>query len=165
MAAAPPRKPHMLAEIFTHAHSLDIKNRNSWALLEAAAETTGIWEGRKLFVKFVTAKRLVCKNGHSLVEPPSRVFYTVSVPACLFVSERFFQKVYWCPLASPSPFTLLARQSAGRRFVWEEVRIDRFPNYCLGARRGKDLVAKGCYGPWHILLNVNPSRFPVCYSV
>ena len=34
--------------------------------------------------------------------------------------------------------------------------IDRFPNYCLGARRGKDLVAKGCYGPWRILLNVNP---------
>ena len=27
----PPRKPHMLAEIFTHAHSLDFKNRNSWA--------------------------------------------------------------------------------------------------------------------------------------
>ena len=27
-------------------------------------------------------------------------------------------------------------------------KIDRFPNYCLGARRGKDLVAKGCYGPW-----------------
>ena len=43
--------------------------------------------------------------------------------------------------------------------------IDRFPNYCLGARRGKDLVAKGCYGPWRILLNVNPPRFPVCYSV
>ena len=43
--------------------------------------------------------------------------------------------------------------------------IDCFPNYCLGARRGKDLVAKGCYGPWRILLNVNPPRFPVCYSV
>ena len=28
--------------------------------------------------------------------------------------------------------------------------IDRFPNYCLGARRGKDLVAKGCYGPWRV---------------
>ena len=41
--------------------------------------------------------------------------------------------------------------------------IDRFPNYCLGARRGKDLVAKGCYGPWRILLNVNPPT--VCYSV
>ena len=26
-----PRKPHTLAEIFTHAHSLDFKNRNSWA--------------------------------------------------------------------------------------------------------------------------------------
>ena len=24
-----------------------------------------------------------------------------------------------------------------------EETIDRFPNYCLGARRGKDLVAKG----------------------
>ena len=43
--------------------------------------------------------------------------------------------------------------------------IDRFPNYCLGARRGKALVAKGCYGPWRILLNVNPSKFPVCYLV
>ena len=43
--------------------------------------------------------------------------------------------------------------------------IDRFPNYSLGARRGKDLVAKGCYGPWRILLNVNPPRFPVCCSV
>ena len=28
----------------------------------------------KLIVEFVTTKRLVCKNGHSLVEPPSRVF-------------------------------------------------------------------------------------------
>ena len=43
--------------------------------------------------------------------------------------------------------------------------IDRFRNYCLGARRGKYLVAKDCYGPWHILLNVNPPRFPVCYLV
>ena len=30
--------------------------------------------------------------------------------------------------------------------------------------RGKDLVAKGCYGPWRILLNVNPPSFPVCFS-
>ena len=44
-------------------------------------------------------------------------------------------------------------------------RIDRFPNYCLGARRGKDLVAEGCYGPWRTLLNVNPPRFLVCCSV
>ena len=51
---------------------------------------------------FVTVKRLVCKNGHSLVEPPSRVFYTVSVSACLFAGERFFQKVYGRPLLSPS---------------------------------------------------------------
>ena len=29
--------------------------------------------------------------------------------------------------------------------------IDRFPNYCLGVRLGKDLVAKGCYGPWRII--------------
>ena len=43
--------------------------------------------------------------------------------------------------------------------------IDRFPNNCLGARRGKYLVAKGCYGPLRILLSVNPPRFPVCYSV
>ena len=28
-------------------------------------------------MEFVTAKRLVCKNGHSLVKPPSRVLYTV----------------------------------------------------------------------------------------
>ena len=45
------------------------------------------------------------------------------------------------------------------------VAIDHFPNYCVGARRGKDLVAKGCCGPWIVLLNVNPPRFPVCYSV
>ena len=45
---------------------------------------------RKLFIEFVTAKRLVCKNGHSLVEPPSRVFFTVAVSVCLFVGERFF---------------------------------------------------------------------------
>ena len=63
----------------------------------------------KLIVEVVTTKRLVCKNGHSLVEPPSRVFYTVSVSACLFVGERFFQKVYGRPLPSTSPFTLLAR--------------------------------------------------------
>ena len=47
--------------------------------------------------------------------------------------------------------------------IWHT--IDRFPNYCLGAKRGKDLVAKGCYGPWRILFNVNPPRFPVCCSV
>ena len=39
-------------------------------------------------VRRVTAKRLVCKNGHSLVELPSRV--TASVSKCLFVGERFF---------------------------------------------------------------------------
>ena len=38
-------------------------------------------------------------------------------------------------------------------------RIDRSPNYCLGERRGKYLVAEGCSGPWCILLNVNPPRF------
>ena len=43
---------------------------------------------RKLFVEFVTATTLVCKNCHSLVEPPFRLFYTVSVSACLFVDER-----------------------------------------------------------------------------
>ena len=57
-------------------------------LLLALAKKT--W---KLFVEFVTAKRLVCKNGHPLVEPPSRVFYTVSVSACLFVGKQFFQNV------------------------------------------------------------------------
>ena len=30
-AVMSPRKPHTLAETFTHAHSLDFKNRNSWA--------------------------------------------------------------------------------------------------------------------------------------
>ena len=63
----------------------------------------------KLIAEFVTTKRLVCKKGHSLVEPPSRVFYTVSVYACLFVGERVFQKVYGRPLPSTSPFTLFAR--------------------------------------------------------
>ena len=58
----------------------------------------------KLIVEFLTTKRLVSKNGHSLVEPPSRVFCTVSVSACLFVGERFFQKVYGRPLPSTSPF-------------------------------------------------------------
>ena len=66
------------------------------ALLQTAAETTAggstHWQLAKktwkLIVEFVTAKRLVCKNGHSLVEPPSRVFYTVSVSACLFVGEQ-----------------------------------------------------------------------------
>ena len=61
----------------------------------------------KLIVEFVTTKRLVCKNGHSLVEPPSRV-YTVSVSACLFVGERLFQKVFGRPLPSTSPLTLFA---------------------------------------------------------
>ena len=87
------------------------------ALLQTAAETTAggstHWQLAKktwkLIVEFVTTKRLVCKNGHSLVEPPSRVFYTVSVSACLFVGERFFQKVYGRPLPSTSPFTLFAR--------------------------------------------------------
>ena len=135
---ASPRMPHTLGEIFTHAQSLDFKNRNSWAgpgaarvlvdqhvrskprpdlssqrccklrlkllLVDQLAKKT--W---KLIVEFVTTKRLVCKNGHSLVEPPSHVFYTVSVSACLFVGERIFQKVYGCPLQSTSPFTLFAR--------------------------------------------------------
>ena len=85
------------------------------ALLQTAAETTILLVDQlakktwKLIVEFVTTKRLVSKNGHSLVEPPSRVFYTVSVSACLFVGERFFQKVYGRPLPSTSPFTLFAR--------------------------------------------------------
>ena len=69
-------------------------------------------------MEFVTTERLVCKNGHSLVEPPSRVFYTVSVSACLFVGERFFQKVYGRPLPSTSPFTLrTVDRTAGRSFA------------------------------------------------
>ena len=40
-----------------------------------------------------------------------------------------------------------------------------FSKLLSGCETGKDLVAKGCYGPWRILLNVNPPRFPVCYSV
>ena len=83
------------------------------ALLETAAETTAGGstgkEDLKADRRVRHTKRLVCKNGHSLVEPPSRVFYTISVSACLFVGERFFQKVYGRPLPSTSPFTLFAR--------------------------------------------------------
>ena len=58
----------------------------------ASAVASCSWNSqrRRLFVEFVTAKRFVCKNGNSLVEPPPRVFYTVSVSGCLFVGEQFF---------------------------------------------------------------------------
>ena len=76
--------------------------------------------------------RLVCKNGHSLVEPPSRrVFYTVSVSACLFVGERLFQKVYGRPLPSTSPFTLFARST--------EPQVVVLP-LSHGSGRGENLV-------------------------
>ena len=88
----------------TRSQQPALKLRLKLLLVDQLAKKT-----RKLIVEFVTTKRLVCKNGHSLVEPPSRVFYTVSVSACLFVGERFFQKVYGRPLPSSSPFTLFAR--------------------------------------------------------
>ena len=85
-----PRQPRTLAEMFTHAHLLDFKSRNSCAnsglvtcaarqaLLTASAVASccSNWQRRRLFVKCVTitAKKSVCKNGHSLVDPPSRVF-------------------------------------------------------------------------------------------
>ena len=79
----------------------------------------------KRSVELITTKRLVCKYGHLLVEPPSRVFYTVSVSACLFVSERFF-------LVSTSPFTL----SHGRQ--------NRRSSFCSG--RGDNLVTIARFG-------------------
>ena len=97
-----------LAEMFTHAHFQDWKNRNSWAghgacssrhvlskpgpISAASAVASCSWnrQRRKLFAEFVTAKRLVCKNGHTLVEPLSRVFYMVSVSTYFFVDERSF---------------------------------------------------------------------------
>ena len=69
----------------------------------------------KLIVEFVTTKRLVCKNGHSLVEPPSRVFYTVSVSACLFVAERFFQKSLQAPTLVDLTIFRTVDRTAGRR--------------------------------------------------
>ena len=83
-------------------------------LLQTAAETAAGGSTGKEDLKADRrvrhyTKRLVCKNGHSLVEPPSRVFYTVSVSAWLFVGQRFFQKVYGRRLPSTSPFTLFAR--------------------------------------------------------
>ena len=96
------QKPQQLGRVWIACSSI-VTSRAQWAepdlngqrccklrlkLLLVAKKT---W---KLIVEFVTTKRLVCKNGHSLVEPPSRVFYTVSVSACLFVGNRFFQKVY-----------------------------------------------------------------------
>ena len=124
---------------FTHAQLLVFKNHNSWARRSSRAQRAEpdlsasavcklrlklllvdqlAKKTRKLIVEFVTTKRLVCKNGHLLVEPPSRVFYTASVSACLFVGERFFQKVYGRPLPSTSPFTLFARQTEPQVVVW-----------------------------------------------
>ena len=111
-----PRMGHTLGEIFTHAQSLNLKNRNSWAgrarrspralqraeparsqravvacklrlkLLLADQPAKKTW---KLIVEFVTTKRLVCQNGHSLVEPPSRVVYGIGLCMSLRRNDSF----------------------------------------------------------------------------
>ena len=109
-------------------------------LLLHAGGSTG---KRKLVVEFVTTKRLVCKNGHSLVEPPSRVFYTVSVSACLFVGEGLFQNFYGRPLPSTSPFTLFARSTEPQVVVLPLSHgLGRGENLVTIARFAKPLFAK-----------------------
>ena len=73
-----------------------------------AGESTGK-EDLKADHRVCHYKEVGLQEWPPVVEPPSRVFYTVSVSACLFVDERFFQKVYGRPLLSTSPFTLFAR--------------------------------------------------------
>ena len=90
------------------------------------------WQRRKLFIEFVTAKRLVCKNGHSLVEPPSRVFYTVSVSAYLFVGERFFHMLTG------------ARSRRPHRSHFSHGRQNRRSSFCSG--RGENLVTIARFG-------------------
>ena len=133
--------PHTLGKIFTHAQLLDFKNRNSSAgsgvarlacssintcaasrdpsqqpaLLQTAAKTTAGGSTGKEDLKADRQVRHYKEVGLQewplAVEPPSRVFYTVSVSACLFAGERIFQKVYGRPLPSTSPFTPFARQT------------------------------------------------------
>ena len=110
----------------------------------------------RAIVELVTTKRLVCKKGHSLVEPPSRVFYTVSVSACLFVGERLFQNVYGRPLPSTSPFTLFAPST--------EPQVVVLP-LSHGSGRGENLVtiasfAKPLFANMHHHVHAGALRKP-----
>ena len=73
----------------------------------------------KLIVEFVTTKRLVCKNGHSLFEPPSRVFYTV-FGLCMSLRR---QPILSKSLRTPAPVDLTIHtfhtvdRTAGCRFA------------------------------------------------
>ena len=98
--------------------------------MQAAAETTG--KEDLLFVEFVTAKRLVCKDGHSLVELR---------PAC---SIR-----YWSPPVSSSAndsfkkFTG-ARSRRPHNSHLSLGRQNRRSSFCCG--RGENLVAIARFG-------------------
>ena len=70
------------------------KLRRKLLLVDKPAKKTWKSKADRRVRHYKDTKRLVCKNGHSLVEPPSLVFHTELVSACLFVGERFFQKVY-----------------------------------------------------------------------
>ena len=81
------------------------------ALLQAAAETTACAgkEGLKVVRRVRHYKDIGRQEWPLAGRATARVFYTVSVSACLFVGERFFQNVYGRPLVPTSPFTLFAR--------------------------------------------------------
>ena len=71
----------------------------------------------RAIVEFVTTKRLVCKNGHSLVEPPSRVF---GISLCMSLRRRTTLSK---SLRAPAPVDLTIHtfrtvdRTAGRRFA------------------------------------------------
>ena len=95
------------------------------------------WQRKELFVEFVTVKRLVCKNGHLLVEPGTvlRVLYGIGLMSLrqqtilsknygrpFYVKEAMEKKSDWFFLtfvSRPIPFTYipLTGNECGRKPV------------------------------------------------
>ena len=141
--------PHTLSEIFTHAHLVDFKNRNSWAgrgysvLVKSRAQRSGPdLSGQrccKLRLKLLYCRELLAKKKAvhrvchckevGLQEWPlagrasvPRVLYSIGLRMSLRRRTILF---YGHPLASPSPVQadITGDRTVGRRFVREEVRI------------------------------------------
>ena len=82
--------------------------------------------GRRMFVEFVTAKRLVCKNGHSTTGRATvpRVLYGIGPHMSLRLQTILSKSL---PVPDRVALTIIRAHfshgsAAGRRFVREEVR-------------------------------------------
>ena len=151
-----PRMGHTLGEIFTHAQSLNLKNRNSWAgrarrspralqrAEPALARSQRAVVACKLRLKLLLADQPAKKADRRVRHykevglPEWPLAGRATVPRGLLYrslhvssSERFFQKVYGRPLPWTSPFTLFARLT--------EPQVVVLP-WSHGSGRGENLV-------------------------